>query len=344
MNTEENEPTQKEALKNNLKAPRRKRIIRFSVVTLALILSLGAWYYIHYRVPEPLIQKFVLINSTLEHSLVNYKRESDQSLQSLKRDVKKGGNALKGLELIKRAEVLKKKSTEIISELTKSKELLIKRAGGGLDEKTYTVKRPQAKLRVSKLMVGMLGSPKGAAYTLEEKLNAYSHWLNNEYKDLFKKPFPLLTKNPEAPKGNFVYDNFWQKPVVVALAKLTQLQHQVLNDQQNILTQLHVQQPATEDIRFDRIYTGVSAESNILWSGDTYRANMVIAAVPSKANAKMTVNGEPIKVENGIGKVRFKTTYPLGRKYWEGTISFFHKGRDTTFRVKQEYVVIPRMK
>jgi gliding motility-associated protein GldM len=340
MNTQENNPSREENLKASFKAQKRKRLLRFSVVTLALVLSLAAWYYTHYRVPAPLIQKFVLINSALEHSLLNYKRKSDESLQTLKRDVKKSGNPRKGLELIKRAELLKKKTSEITGEISRIKRLLIEKAGDGLDERTHTTKLTEAKLRVSQLMVGIIGSPKGEAYALEKKLNDYSHWLNKEYKDLLKKPLPMLTKSPK----NFVYDNFWQTPVVVAGAKLTQLMHQVMNNQINILTQLHALRPSSEELRFDQVYTGVTAESNVLRSGDTYRATMLIAAIPSKIKAKMTVNGKPIKVEKGIGKVRFKTTYPLGRKYWEGTVTFKSKGRDTTFRIKHEYIVVPRMK
>lgn len=344
MNTPNNSTnqglSQEEALKASFKVQKRKRVLRLSLVTLALVFSVGAWYYTHYRVPAPLLQKFVLINSALEHSLINYKKKCDYSLRTLKRNVKKDGNRKEGIELIKRAELLKKKTADITSEIARNRQLLIAKAGGGLDKETHTVKRTEAKLRVSQLMVGILGSPKGEGYVLEKRLNDYSSWLNQDFKDLLKKPLPSLTKGAD----NFVYDNFWQTPVVVALAKLSQLQHQVITHQLNVLNLLHAQQPESTEIRFDKIYTGVSAESNVLKSGDTYRATMMIAAIPSKLKATMTVNGKPIKVENGIGKVRFKTTYPLGRKYWEGTVTFKSKGRDTTFRVKEEYIVIPRMK
>lgn len=336
---------QTDDLKKEKRKKRLKRFARFSIVTTIMLLSVTGWYYTHYRTATSLIDKFVMVNSALEHSLISYQSNSDQMLETIKRNVKKAGNFREGRESIKRAELLKKKTAIMMTEVEKIKQALVKDAGGGLDEKTYTVKNPRAKVAVSNLMVGLPGGSKGKGYKLQQQLDTYSTWINNEFKDLIKKPFASLTKvRGESDNKNFVDHNFWQKPVVVALAKMSQIQHQILNNELNVLTQLKATTKETDDLVFDKVYTGVSAESNVLRSGDVYRASMMIAAYSSKLKAKMMVNGKPIKVENGIGKVRFKTTYPLGRKYWEGEVTFKSKGRDTTFRIKQEYVVIPRMK
>lgn len=344
MYTPKNNPADTHQTTKRKKKKRWKRPLRFSIVTLALLLSAGGWYYTCYLPSTSLIEKFILVNNALEYSLSNLQKDSDQALQGLKTDVKKSGNTREGIENIKRAELLKKRTMEMLGDIEKIKQKLIKEGGKGLDPKTHTVKRPKAKLPVSRLMVGFVGQSNGEGYLLEKKLNTYSSWLNQEYKDLLHVPIPSLTKVKGVKKPqNFVRHNFWQKPVVLALAKLTQLQHQLHEGQSKVLFGLHSKISKIDDIKFDKIYAGVSAKTNVLTPGDTYQATMVMAAYPGKLNPHMTVNGKPVEVKEGVGKVHFKTTYPLGKKIWKGTITFKMGGRDTTFHIQKEYIVIPRM-
>jgi len=332
-------------LKQTRRKKRLRRFIRFAIVTTVMLLSVSTWYYTRFRPSTALIDKFVMINAAIEHSLANLKDNSDNSLKMLKVSVKKNGNTREGLNMIKRAESLKKRTAEMLGDIEKIKSRLINDAGDGLDPKTHTVKRPKDQFYTYREMIGLPGGTKGMAYGLEAKLKAYNAWVNAEYKDILKNQLAPLTKvgGAKDPK-DFVRHNFRRKPIVLVLAKLSQLQHQVLEDESQVLNQMQILIPFDQDLKFDRIYTGVSAERSVLRSGDTYHATMAIAAYPSKTKARMTVNGKPIKVEEGIGKVRFKTTYPLGKKIWKGSITFKNRGRDTTFRIEKEYIVVPRMK
>ena len=342
INTMEN--TQ-ENLNKAAKKKRFHRFIRFSIVTAVMVLSVSTWYYTRFRPSTSLIDKFIFINSALEHSLANLKSKSDGTLKSIKANVKKNGNSRDGLKMIKRTELLKKRTAELLGEVDRIKNKLINNAGQGLDPKTHTVKYPKDQLRTYQVMFGLPGSGPGEGHKLEKKLNVYSTWINQEYKDLLKKQLAPLTKvgGVEDTK-NFVRHNFHQKPIVLVLAKLTQVQHQILEDESKVLSQIENNLPLYEELKFDKIYTGISAEKSVLRSGEIYRASMAIAAFPSKTNARMTVNGKPIDVKGGIGKVRFKTTYPLGKKTWRGTVTFKNRGRDTTFTIEKEYFVVPRMK
>lgn len=341
-NTEENSPNN---LDKTARKKRFRRFIRFSIVTAVMVLSVSTWYYARFRPSTSLIDKFIFINSALEHSLANMKGSSDNTLKTIKVNVKKSGNSRKGLEMIKRSEILKKRTAELLGEVDRIKQKLINEAGQGLDPKTHTVKYPKDQLRTYRVMLGLPGTRSGEGYKLEKKLNTYSQWINQTYKDLLKKPLAPLTKvgGVEDTK-NFVRHNFRQKPIVLVLAKLTQVQHQILEDESKVLAGIEYNLPLEEELKFDKIYTGISAERSVLRSGEVYRASMAIAAYPSRTKARMTVNGKPIKVEDGIGKVRFKTTYPLGRKIWRGSITFKNRGRDTTFKIEKEYFVVPRMK
>jgi len=332
-------------LKQTQRKKRIRRRIRFVIVTTVMILSVSAWYYTRFRPSTALIDKFVMINAAIEHSLANLKSSSDNSLKTLKASVKRNGNIREGLNMIKRAESLKKRTAKVLDDIDKIKSKLINNAGDGLDPQTHTVKRPKDQFYTYREMIGLPGGEKGMAYELEAQLNAYNQWINAEYKDLLNNPLAPLTKvgGTKDPK-DFIRHNFRRKPIVLVLAKLSQLQHQVLEDEAQVLNKMKILIPYNQDLKFDKIYTGVSAERSVLRSGETYHATMAIAAYPSKTKARMTVNGEPIKVEGGIGKVRFKTTYPLGKKTWKGTITFKNRGRDTTFQIEKEYIVVPRMK
>ncbi len=321
------------------------RWIRFAIVTTVMIASVSTLYYTRFRPSSALVDKLVLVNETIARSVGNLKRTSDDLLEEIKSSVRRHGNTKEDVKVLKRAEHLKERTANLVGDIEKYKKMLITRAGGGFDNNTQTVKRPKDQFYTYREMIGWPGSKPGLAYQLEKQLDAYSHWLNTEYNDLLKDQLVLLTKvgGVQDPK-DFVRHNFRHKPIVLALAKLTQIQHRVLEDESKVLNKLKAVVPRNEEIKFDKIHIGVSAQQSVLRSGDTYRANIGLTAYPSKLKTKMTVNGTPIKVDKGIGKVKFKTTYPLGQKTWKGTITFKNRGRDTTFKIEKIYMVVPRMK
>lgn len=326
----------------------RQQMIGLMYLVLMAMLAL--------QVSSSIMDKFIFLNSALEHSLINAQKSSDQALEALKKDVKKNGNSPEGRDRIKRAELLKKRTAGIIGDVEKIKQKLITDAGDGLDKKTHTVKNPKEEGKVGEIMIGgHEGSGDGEGYKLKKKLDKFVSWLGTEFKDLDLPKFEKLAEgnekkalyasDPIQKNKDFAEANFGHTPVVAALAVLTQKQSEILRYQSEVLKKLGAGD-LTADIKFDRVEAGVSVDAKTVAPGDEYKASLFIAASASKAKPRMTLNGSPIAVKEGKGEVSFKVrdpgSYTDGRAKgsWEGTITFKSKGKDTTFRVKEEYTIV----
>lgn len=57
-----------------------------------------------------------------------------------------------------------------------------------------------------------------------------------------------------------------------------------------------------EDFKFDALEAIVSAPTSAILRGETYEADIILAAYDSKANMNISVNGRPLKIEGGKGK------------------------------------------
>lgn len=67
-----------------------------------------------------------------------------------------------------------------------------------------------------------------------------------------------------------------------------------------------------------------------------------IFALPSDLRPAITVNGKIMRVEEGVGKVRFTVAGPPGKKTWEGKLTLrLPNGRDTSFYEQVDYFVLP---
>ena len=163
---------------------------------------------------------------SMEHSLVPAKNRNDYGLASIKKEVKKNGNSREGRERIKRAEELNKKSVEMLGDLDKLKSHLVRKAGQGLDSKTYTVKKPMDKSRTAAIM-------KTEAPKFSKKLNKYSQWLNDEFKDLGMYKFNALGDG--LADQSFYQSYFKEATVLEALLTLTRYQAVVLRYEASVL-------------------------------------------------------------------------------------------------------------
>jgi gliding motility-associated protein GldM len=301
------------------------------------------------QVSSSIMDKFIFLNQSLEHSLLGAKDASEQALAALKKKVEKEGSSPEGLQSIKRAEELKKETARIIGELDKIKKLLEDNAGGGRDPKTQAVRDPKEETKVEGIMIGPEGTKNGKGYDLEKKLNGYVDYLAKEFKDLGlpnfeklakgNKDVPFYANDPIQRDKDFAQANFGQTPVVAALAILTQKQSEIIRYEQEVLKKLGAGD-LSRDIKFDQITGMASADANIVAAGTEYRAIMFVSATSSKSGARMTYNGNAIRVdEKGVGEVKFTAT-GTGDQTWTGNITLSVRGKDTVFSFKKEYTVV----
>ncbi|HAS40179.1 MAG TPA: hypothetical protein DCS93_06845 [Microscillaceae bacterium] len=169
---------------------------------------------------------------SLRVATVPAKKASDLALVALKKDVKKQGNSREGLERVKRAEILKKRTNEVEAEIDKLKTLLMTDAGGGLDPQTKMPKDPQNTAKVEEVMKA--NTPK-----LIKALDDYVKFLSIKYKDLDLPRFAPLTKDMMYPKKMSFYEMFYGDATVIeALSSLTVHQLTVRRYEAEVLKKL----------------------------------------------------------------------------------------------------------
>jgi len=321
----------------------RQRLINLMYLVLTAMLAL--------QVSSSIMDKFIFLNESLEHSMISAREASDAALAALKKKVVTEGNSPEGLTSIKRAEELKQNTAKVFGEIEKIKKELFKEVGGGPDEHTGAVKNPKEESGVEVIMIG--ASKNGKAYDLKKKLDDYVSYLNKQFfedKALgFDKKFDGLARGNEdiqmykhdqmQRSKDFANANFGQTPVVAALAILTQRQSEIIRYEQEVLKKLGAGDLSRE-VKFDKIIAMASADANVVAAGQEYSAQLFVTATSSKAGTRMTYNGSGIKVSaDGVGEVKF-TANSVGKSSWTGTVTIKNRNKDTTFTIKKEYEVV----
>lgn len=315
--------------------PRQKMIGLMYLVLLALLaLQVGA----------EIMVKFQQLNNSMEALVTESREKSQLTLEAIDSKAKEDGrDNIK--QALKQAQTLHSKSAEIIDYIGDIKQTLIVKTGGYQEGTTVPMGMKDADA-ASILLVGQEGN-KGKGYDLENKLDEYVITLNGVNKEVSEllgqpsKDYPNMTlsgkEDPQFAKDEAQRTKDWVQlafdhtPMIAALAYLTERQARVANYEAEILQKIKNSLGAT-DLKFDEVFPMASAESRVVAAGTYYEADLFITARSSAASFApiMTMNGSSVKVENGIGKVKFKAGIAGGtkvkgndnmvQKSWKGVI------------------------
>ncbi|WP_128547690.1 type IX secretion system motor protein PorM/GldM [Larkinella soli] len=318
----------------------RQKMIGMMYLVLTAMLAL--------QVSSALLEKFILLNSSLETSTGSANRINQATFESIKTTVEKSGNRAADLAVVKQAEEVRTLTSSIITELDAVKQQLINEAGGGVDEQG-NIKNPSEEDKVGILMIG--GKKNGKAYDLQQKMNRYveqlSRYSTAKYTPLAvdAKDDPIASRSKEQQNKDFAELNFEQTPVPAALAVLSQKQSEIRRMEGEVLDNL-ASKVGAQDIKFDKILAMLSMESKVVVAGTKFKGEMFLAASSSGITPRMSLNGAPVRVDGGRGVIEFTAqggAYDkngLAKRALTGAISFkTPSGRDTTVRFSQEYFV-----
>jgi gliding motility-associated protein GldM len=334
--------------------PRQKLIGLMYLVLLALLAL---------QVSSAILQKFQFLNSSLELAISNANTANDGKISGIEKAVEKSPQYKNVLDEAKR---IKDMSRKMIAEIQSYKDHLIMETGceagvnckmnhkHGVDEKgAYKGLKDEDK--TAHLMVGDPSTgKKGEAYGLKDRLNKFVEELNKVTNNKFKFPplaqdgkdDPLSKDDPEQKGKDFAELNFAHTPMIAALAVLSDKQSKITAYESNVLAEL-AQQVGAKDFKFDVIEAQYSALSSTVAAGTDYEAKMFVTARSSAITPTMRFRGSTIKVENGVGVIKFKASasnYDAegnSKQNWEGQVSMPKPtgDGDTTFTVKGEYIV-----
>ena len=316
----------------------RQKMIGMMYLVLTALLALN--------VSRSVLEKFVFINSTLEKTVVEGQTKNGETLASIEKQVDESGNRPKDVAVMKKAQEIRKKTSEVLSQLDSYKSAIVEATGGRDEDGNFNDVSNEEKV-ANLLLQGK--NPK--ADDMKAMLNDYSQYLSKtsglkfDPLALDAKDNPVFAKNENQNKKDFKTVTFEHTPMSAALAQISQFQAQVVNNETTALTKLATDVGAA-DLKFDDIKVMVRPESKVVAAGAKYKAEMFIAASSSAVTPTMKKDGKDIKVENGMGIVEFTATpgkydkEGLAKKTFKGEIAITKPGGgDTTYVAEVEYFV-----
>lgn len=319
----------------------RQKMIGMMYLVLTAMLAL--------QVSSAIIEKFLLLNSSLQLSSDAAGEINQETVLKIKAAVEKSGNRAADVAVIKEAEQVRKITSDVNNQLNALKQEIIAKAGSGYNEEG-AIKNPQEETKVGELMIGV--GKRGKAYELQRTLNGYVAELKKHAPNDFKsialdgREDELAKNSKDQRNKDFAELNFESTPVAAALAVLSQKQTDIRRMEGEALNYL-ASKVGAADIKFDRVLAMVSADAKTVVAGTKFKGQMFIAASASGITPRMSLNGSPVKVENGVGLIEFTAqgggynAEGLAKRELKGQITIpTPSGKDTTYTMTQEYFVV----
>jgi gliding motility-associated protein GldM len=317
----------------------RQKMIGMMYLVLTALLAL--------QVTSAILQKFVLLNNSLQQSTAASSRVNQATLDNIRATVDKSGNRPADVAVIKQAEEVRKMSADMINRIEALKNQLVE-AGGGLDEEG-NIKNLSEEEKVAQLMIGT--GRNGQAFKLKDELNGFTTGLtkytNVKYGALALDGAedPTANRSAEQRGKDFAELNFAQTPVPAALAVLSQKQSDVRRLEGEALDVL-ASKVGAQDVKFDKIMAMLSMESKVVVAGTKFKGEMFLAASSSGIQPRMSLSGGPVRMQDGRGIIEFTAqggSYDkngLARRLLSGSISYqTPNGETKTVPLSQEYFV-----
>ncbi|TAF31551.1 MAG: gliding motility protein GldM [Cytophagales bacterium] len=332
----------------------RQRMIGMMYLVLTALLAL--------QVSNVLLDKFQFIDETLQNAVAISRKSNKQLLEGIKSMVEKNGNKPADVAVFKKGEEVLKVTDDMMGYFNTYRDNLIKASGGVEEDGRYKGAKDQG--IVEEMLIGPEGSKSGKGYELEKKLNDFVAQMQKVADSVIPdsasggKPkiekiakaaseYPIFKNNDDQKTKDFVYLSYQGTPMVAALAITSQMQSEALKAETAIIEAL-AKLVGINDIKFDKIFARVTAESKVVAAGTKYKASMFIAATSSTITPRMTSTAGGVKVNaDGVGEIEFTAQgggydkEGKAEKSWKGSITIkTPSGRDTTFSVEEKYTVV----
>ncbi len=316
--------------KNCPETPRQK-MINMMYIVLTAMLALN--------VSSEVLEAFKLIDSSLIHTLNTVDLKNQQIYSSF--DQAYMENPAKVQEWKQKADEVKIKSKEISQYISLLKENLVKYSGSEIINEnnpydprrfnlvvekgdTLEIKKEDDLNGTSEFMI-----TQGNAAVLKEKIVAYKNEMIKllEDDDEYIKQTILSTLETSDPIPGKISDkktweslHFENTPLAAILTVLSKIQIDVKNTEANMLSYLYSQIDAGS-FKFNKLGARVIANSNVLFQGESYVAEVFLAAEDTTQQPEIFINGKPAEVADGKAIYKVGTNDP-GVFKWSGLIKY----------------------
>lgn len=159
--------------------------------------------------------------------------------------------------------------------------------------------------------------------------------------DLFNNNFPVyavdMPKTEDNPKGDWTFGTFNNIPVVAAVSMFSKFQNDVKNGEAMVLEHLK-SKVGIDDYTFDKLQAIATVNQGYALEGQELEAKILLAAYNSTVNPSISSSAGAVKVENGVGTLKFKAS-GVGERKVTGKINITKGGKVETYDYDFAYVV-----
>jgi len=308
--------------KNCPETPRQKMIgMMYLVLTAMLALN----------VSSDILNGFTLVDNSL-HTSIESAEQRNSALYADFNDLYKQ-NPTKVGEWLTKANNIKKESEDLYSYIEKFKVDIIKIA----DKEEADPKARVIKGRDNLDAAGIYAINGGNGKILKSKIDDYKNKIFKAYEGNPKKQ-ELYSKIFSTER--MAIDKTWESsmfelmPVSAVTTMLTKYQNDIRAAEAELVQYLKSQTDAS-DFRVNKIEAMVIPESRFVFTGDKYKARIVLSAVDSTITPEYYVGGS--KINKGLYEVSANS---VGLKNYAGEIRMQgNDGNTRTYKFKSEYMV-----
>lgn len=320
----------------------RQKMIGMMYLVLTALLAL--------QIKDSVLEKFVLMEAGLETSNAVFSTSNSQVVANIDKAARDQGSKESDMAVVNAAKETRSKTAEIIEYLENIKLEVGLASSGGDKEAIYE----RSTLKKYEEPSNYLHEQKKAD-EMKTKLETYNSEITSVLDGvgitkswsslaLDANEIDFYKDNVEEKGKTFSELNFYKTPLAASLAQITFFQNQIYARESEALGLLGGRVGATAVKGFDQITGTVLPTSNIVTAGTEFEAEIFLTASNSALEPTMTFKGQPIQVENGRGKIKFKasaTSYKdnLSEQTFQAEIKYSDGGELKTVPISHTYMV-----
>ena len=290
------------------------------------------------NVSSEVLEGFSIVEESLSRTTANSSAENKALFGDFEAQMKK--NPEKVRQWFEKARTVKQMSDSLYDMAQQLKEAIAREADG----KNADLSNLQHKEDLEAATQVMLAPGKGKGKALFDAINAYRESILKMITDPKQQQIIKSNLSTELPKDAHAMGKNWQEymfedmPVAAAVTLLSKLQSDVRYAEGEVLHTL-VSNIDVKDIRVNKLDAFVIPEKTTLYPGETFTANIVMAAVDTTMQPEIFVNGT--KINTRSGKYSF-TAGGVGEHQFGGYLLTQNAAGEVMRRdFTQKYSVIP---
>lgn len=313
----------------------RQRMINMMYLVLTALLALN--------ISKDILEALTKLNEDLSSTVLTVEKKLAFIYQAF--DLAASENPEKAGIWRDKAYEVKKQADELHDYLEGIKNDLIE-ITGGIDEKTNRPKGLDNREKVANyLLVNEGGKAREIRARLEQFRDNMKQYVDEEAALINMLEASFNTEKKKVGDVMIEWENatFEHFPLAAVLPFITGIQANVRNAEADIISHLQRNIGKT-DLKFTDVYAVVKPNALFLTQGETYEAEIFLAAFDATQKPEIYINGQPLDpslINNGIAKYRVPAS-SVGEKSYSGKIVIKQNGELKEYEIPtQKYTVAP---